>query len=106
MSTHIQLELLDVAGNMFEKYDSIDLSTPGLLEVRFLTLHVFCFLFIRIFLQITGINQHVMATASGLNDYDYQNLSNLTMGHKQINQIQTINKIPIPPEILEHFKRA
>ncbi|XP_058986335.1 nuclear pore complex protein Nup154 isoform X2 [Musca domestica] len=85
MSTHIQLELLDVAGNMFEKYDSIDLSTPGLLE-------------------ITGINQHVMATASGLNDYDYQNLSNLTMGHKQINQIQTINKIPIPPEILEHFK--
>ncbi|XP_061397239.1 nuclear pore complex protein Nup154 [Musca vetustissima] len=53
---------------------------------------------------MTGINQHVMATASGLNDYDYQNLSNLTMGHKQLNQIQTINKIPIPPEILEHFK--
>ncbi|XP_073824814.1 nuclear pore complex protein Nup154 [Musca autumnalis] len=85
MSTLIQLEMLDVAGNMFERYDSIDLSTPGLLEM-------------------TGINQHVMATASGLNDYDYQNLSNLTMGHKQLNQLQTISKIPIPPEILEHFK--
>uniref|UniRef100_A0A1I8PU24 Uncharacterized protein n=1 Tax=Stomoxys calcitrans TaxID=35570 RepID=A0A1I8PU24_STOCA len=80
-----QIELLDFAGNMFEKYDSIDLAAPGLLEM-------------------TGINQHVMATASGLNDNDYQTLANLSMGHKQLNQLQTISKIPIPPEILEHFK--
>lgn len=60
---------------------------------------VFCFK------KMTGINQHGMATASGLNDYDYQTLSSLSMGHKQLNQLQTINKIPIPPEILEHFKR-
>lgn len=54
---------------------------------------------------MTGINQHGMATASGLNDYDYQTLSSLSMGQKQLNQLQTVNKIPIPPEILEHFKR-
>ncbi|TMW43760.1 hypothetical protein DOY81_011160 [Sarcophaga bullata] len=80
-----QLDLLDMAGTILEKYDSNDLSAPGLLEM-------------------TGINQHGMATASGLNDYDYQTLSSLSMGHKQLNQLQTLNKIPIPPEILEHFK--
>lgn len=46
-----------------------------------------------------------MATASGLNDYDYQNLSSLSMGQKQLNQIASVNKIPIPPEVMEHFKR-
>lgn len=46
-----------------------------------------------------------MATASGLNDYDYQNLTNLSMGMKNLNQIATVNKVPIPNEIMEHFKR-
>lgn len=46
-----------------------------------------------------------MASVSGLNDYDYQNLSTLSMGMKQLNQIVTTNKIPIPPEIMDHFKR-
>ncbi|KAL9874299.1 nuclear pore complex protein Nup154-like isoform 1-T1 [Glossina fuscipes fuscipes] len=45
-----------------------------------------------------------MATASGLNDYVYQTLSSLSMDHQQLNQVQTVNKIPIPPERLEHFK--
>lgn len=45
-----------------------------------------------------------MATASGLSDYDYQNLSNLTLGLKNLNQIETVTKVPIPTEIMEHFK--
>lgn len=45
-----------------------------------------------------------MATASGLSDYDYQNLSNLTMGLKNVNQLDLVSKIPIPPEIMEHFR--
>lgn len=45
-----------------------------------------------------------MATASGLSDYDYQNLSNLTMGLKNVNQLELVSKIPIPPEIMEHFR--
>lgn len=49
--------------------------------------------------------QHGMATASGLNDYDYQNLTSLSMGMKNLNQIATVNKVPIPNEIMEHFKR-
>ncbi|KAI9578642.1 hypothetical protein GQX74_009216 [Glossina fuscipes] len=48
--------------------------------------------------------QRGMATASGLNNYDYQTLSSLSISHKQLNQVQTISKISIPPEILEHFK--
>lgn len=46
-----------------------------------------------------------MASVSGLNDYDYQNLSTLSMGMKQLNQLVTTNKVPIPPEIMDHFKR-
>lgn len=46
-----------------------------------------------------------MATASGLNDYDYQNLASLSMGMKNLNQIATVSKVPIPNEIMEHFKR-
>lgn len=46
-----------------------------------------------------------MATASGLNDFDYQNLTTLSMGLKNLNQIETVSKIPIPPEVMEHFNR-
>lgn len=46
-----------------------------------------------------------MPTPSGLNDYDYQSLTNLSMGMKNLNQIATVNKVPIPNEIMEHFKR-
>uniref|UniRef100_A0A1A9WLY6 Uncharacterized protein n=1 Tax=Glossina brevipalpis TaxID=37001 RepID=A0A1A9WLY6_9MUSC len=80
-----QVDLFDIAKHMLDKYEFEDLSAPDLLEM-------------------TGFSQHGMATASGLNDFDYQTLSSLSMGHKQLNQIQTVNKIPIPPEILEHFK--
>lgn len=45
-----------------------------------------------------------MGSASGLNDFDYQNLSSLSMGLKDLNQIATVNKVPIPTEIMEHFK--
>ena len=42
---------------------------------------------------------------SGLSDYDYQDLSNLTEGRiKDLQQIKMINKVPIPNEIMEHFK--
>lgn len=57
-------------------------------------------------LQVTGISQHRMATASGLNDYDYQKLSTLTRNESiHLNQLETVGKVPIPPEVMEHFKR-
>ena len=46
-----------------------------------------------------------MPTFSGLSDYDYQKLSSLSLGMKELNQIETVNKVPIPPEVMEHFKR-
>lgn len=45
-----------------------------------------------------------MATASGLSDYDYQNLTNLTQGKLNLTQIEIMHKVPIPSEIMEHFK--
>ncbi|XP_055597782.1 nuclear pore complex protein Nup154 [Uranotaenia lowii] len=79
------MDSLEFAGSMLERHDLADCSSPGLLEV-------------------TGIKQSGMATASGLNDYDYQNLSSLSLGLKNLNQLNTVNRIPIPPEIMEHFK--
>lgn len=32
-------------------------------------------------------------------------MSTLSMGMKQLNQLVTTNKVPIPPEIMDHFKR-
>lgn len=59
-----------------------------------------------VLLQVTGISQHIMATASGLNDYDYQKLSTLTKNESiHLNQLETVGKVPIPPEVMEHFKR-
>lgn len=127
------VDSLEFAGTMLERHDIADCSTPGLLEVRMgqfnkdINCKVPRFLLfwksyenkkhdpnlppeaqIRShfhFFQVTGIKQSGMATASGLNDYDYQNLSSLSLGLKNLNQLATVNKIPIPPEIMEHFKR-
>lgn len=55
--------------------------------------------------QVTGVQQHRQPTASGLNDYDYQDLATLTRNDAiQLNQIESVGKVPIPPEIMEHFK--
>uniref|UniRef100_A0A182SGI2 Nucleoporin Nup133/Nup155-like N-terminal domain-containing protein n=1 Tax=Anopheles maculatus TaxID=74869 RepID=A0A182SGI2_9DIPT len=52
---------------------------------------------------MTGVTQAGTPTASGLSDFDYQQLSNLSMGFKDLNQLCTVNKVPIPSEIMEHF---
>ncbi|XP_059616313.1 nuclear pore complex protein Nup154 [Phlebotomus argentipes] len=75
--------MLEFAGNMIDRHFQCP-SSSSLLEV-------------------TGVAQHGMATTSGLNDYDYQNLSSLSLNLKQLNQVVTSNKVPIPPEILEHL---
>lgn len=46
-----------------------------------------------------------MPTATGLSECDYPEIASLTSGLKHLNQIETMNKIPIPPEVMEHFKR-
>lgn len=83
------IDFLDMAGNILERMDIRDSSSPGLLDVK---------------INLTGVAQHGFATASGLNDYDYQNISSLSLGPKSAMQVHTVNKIPIPCEILEHFK--
>uniref|UniRef100_A0A182JU64 Nucleoporin Nup133/Nup155-like N-terminal domain-containing protein n=1 Tax=Anopheles christyi TaxID=43041 RepID=A0A182JU64_9DIPT len=80
----VSLEALQSAGNTLERHGSIDSDVPGLLE-------------------LTGVTQAGTPTASGLSDFDYQQLSNLSMGFKDLNQLCTVNKVPIPSEIMEHF---
>ncbi|XP_035916028.1 nuclear pore complex protein Nup154 [Anopheles stephensi] len=80
----VSLEALQSAGNTLERHGLIDVDVPGLLE-------------------LTGVTQAGTPTASGLSDFDYQQLSNLSMGFKDLNQLCTVNKVPIPSEIMEHF---
>lgn len=54
------------------------------------------------FLEITGIAQRNSATCSGLNAGDYRNLAAL-LNHSNLSQLKVRNKVPLPPEIMEHF---
>lgn len=47
--------------------------------------------------------QQLLPTISGLNENDYQNISDISCNLKNIDNTCSINKVSIPPEILEHF---
>lgn len=47
-----------------------------------------------------------MATASGLKKDDYLDLCYLSSGQIELAQIASVSKIPIPTEVVEHFKRT
>ncbi|KAH8377789.1 hypothetical protein KR093_007134, partial [Drosophila rubida] len=54
---------------------------------------------------LTGVSQHGRATMSGLNDFDYQTLAQLTSSDSHnLQQLRTLTKSGIPSEVLEHFK--
>ena len=44
-------------------------------------------------------------TVSGLNDMDYPSMSNLVTGLSTLKHVTTTNKVPLPPEVMEHFGR-
>ncbi|XP_053675196.1 nuclear pore complex protein Nup154 isoform X2 [Anopheles nili] len=80
----VSIESLEAAGIMLDRHDCFDNTAPGLLE-------------------LTGVTQAGTPTASGLSEFDYQQLSSLSMGYKELNQLCTVNKVPIPSEVMEHF---
>ncbi|XP_026495219.2 nuclear pore complex protein Nup155 [Vanessa tameamea] len=79
----MQLECLELAGCTLDRYISADNSRPS-------------------FLEITGIAAQGTPTCSGLNAGDYRNLSAL-LNHPNLSQLKILNKVPLPPEIMEHF---
>ncbi|XP_026329328.1 nuclear pore complex protein Nup154 [Hyposmocoma kahamanoa] len=79
----MQLECLEFAGCNLDRYISEDNSLPS-------------------FLEVTGIATQRSPTCSGLNAGDYSNLAVL-LGHPNLSQLKVINKVPLPPEIMEHF---
>ncbi|KAF9410958.1 hypothetical protein HW555_010090, partial [Spodoptera exigua] len=81
--TKMQLESLELAGCTLDRYISADNSRPS-------------------FLEITGIASHRSPTCSGLNAGDYRNLAAL-VNHPSLSQLKILNKVPLPPEIMEHF---
>ncbi|XP_063822152.1 nuclear pore complex protein Nup154 [Ostrinia nubilalis] len=79
----MQLECLELAGCTLDRYISSDNSRPS-------------------FLEITGIAAQRSPTCSGLNAGDYRNLEVL-LNHPNLSQLKILNKVPLPPEIMEHF---
>ncbi|CAK1552084.1 unnamed protein product [Leptosia nina] len=79
----MQLECLELAGCSLDRYITCDNSRPS-------------------FLEITGIAAQGTPTCSGLNTGDYRNLAAL-LNHSTLSQLKILNKVPLPPEIMEHF---
>ncbi|CAH2259179.1 jg9998 [Pararge aegeria aegeria] len=79
----MQLECLELAGCTLDRYINADNSRPS-------------------FLEITGISAQGSPTCSGINAGDYRNLAAL-LNHPNLSQLKIINKVPLPPEIMEHF---
>ncbi|XP_072943957.1 nuclear pore complex protein Nup154 [Epargyreus clarus] len=79
----MQLECLELAGYTLDRYINVDNSRPS-------------------FLEITGIAAQKSPTCSGLNAGDYRNLAAL-LNHPTLSQLKILNKVPLPPEIMEHF---
>lgn len=44
-------------------------------------------------------------TVSGLTDHDYPNMTGYSVTTNSIHQMRLFNKVPLPPEVLEHFNR-
>ncbi|XP_023943990.2 nuclear pore complex protein Nup154 [Bicyclus anynana] len=79
----MQLECLELAGCTLDRYINADNSRPS-------------------FLELTGISAKGSPTCSGLNAGDYRNLAAL-LNHPNLSQLKIINKVPLPPEIMDHF---
>ncbi|KOB76758.1 Uncharacterized protein OBRU01_03818, partial [Operophtera brumata] len=79
----MNLESLELAGCTLDRYIGTDNSRPS-------------------FLEITGIAAQRNPTCSGLSAGDYRNLAAL-LNHPNLSQLKIINKVPLPPEIMEHF---
>ncbi|GJQ73093.1 Nup154 [Trypoxylus dichotomus] len=53
--------------------------------------------------ELMNISPQNVATASGLTDHDYPALSTPGLNAQNLTQIKTLSKVPLPPEIMEHF---
>jgi nuclear pore complex protein Nup155 len=42
---------------------------------------------------------------SGLNDMDYPSVNGLVSGMSNVKHVITTNKVPLPPEVMEHYGR-
>lgn len=52
-----------------------------------------------------NVNPQIGPSASGLTDTDYPSLTGLPLALNKLTQVKTYNKVPLPPEIKEHFSR-
>jgi nuclear pore complex protein Nup155 len=83
-NTQLPIQKMEVAARNVDKSLAIDCSAPTLLDLM-------------------NIHPPQCSTASGLTDHDYPVLSGAPLALNSMLQIKTASKVPLPPEILEHF---
>lgn len=85
-SNQFSIQKMEVAARNIDKSLAIDCAAPTLLD-------------------LLNIHPQQCSTASGLTDQDYPILTGTPYALNNMIQIKTSAKIPLPPEILEHFNR-
>ncbi|RZC41057.1 nuclear pore complex protein Nup155 [Asbolus verrucosus] len=83
-NTQVPIQKMEIAARNVDKSLAIDCSAPTLLDLM-------------------NIHPPQCSTASGLTDHDYPILSRAPLALDSMFQIKTASKVPLPPEILEHF---
>ncbi|KAK6639409.1 hypothetical protein RUM43_007682 [Polyplax serrata] len=78
------LETLEQAGRIVEKHMINDSAFPRLA-------------------QMMHLSPQCLETCSGLNDYHYPSMEVLAPGVPNVKQVTTVSKVPLPPEVMEHF---
>lgn len=84
--SRIPLQNMELAARHIDKSLLADNAAPGLLE------------------QL-NISPQTGPSASGLTDADFATLGGLPHSLSNITQIKTHSKVPLPPEVKEHFSR-
>ncbi|CAH0559339.1 unnamed protein product [Brassicogethes aeneus] len=83
-NTRMPLQKMEIAARNVDRSLNIDCSAPRLID------------------QL-NVNAQTGSTASGLIDNDYPLLNGIPFTLNNMTQIKTVNNIPLPPEIVDHF---
>ncbi|XP_030758957.1 nuclear pore complex protein Nup154 [Sitophilus oryzae] len=86
-TTQIPIQKMEVAARHVDRSLAMDSGAPRLIDLM-------------------NINPQSGSTASGLIDHDYPSLNGMPLALSNLTQIKTINNVPLPPEIVDHFSHV
>ncbi|KAF7285413.1 nuclear pore complex protein Nup154 [Rhynchophorus ferrugineus] len=86
-SAQLPIQRMEIAARNIDKSLMSDFDAPKLIELM-------------------NITPQSGSTPSGLIDHDYPSLNGIPLVTNNIPQIKTLNSVPLPPEIVDHFSHV